>query len=345
VILESRVNGRRSIVLENAAARLVIDLLGGSFVDFHLIDQKLNPLVWNNAGDSHEPRQMSHFLCLDRWGYPSPAEAANGMPYHGEAGLVEWQVLATAGKPPGRSVQMSAELPLAGLVIHRTILFHTDEPSFTVTEQVINANALGCVFNMVQHPSIGPPFLDERTVVDCNAGVGFVIAEARPDPEQRSFRWPNARASDGRIVDMRRLLENEDPNVVAYVVDGPFGWTTAVNPAHELLIGYWWKTADYPWFNAWRRSRNGRPEARGLEFGTTGLDWPHRELVHKGAVFGRPVVAYLDAGESASRSFSCFLVRVPADYEGVGDVQLSDGHFILTERRQARPRRSTVAAA
>src|SRR5262249_11831810 len=47
---ESPVNGRRSVVLESKEARLTIDLAGGSIVDFHLGQQGLNPLQWEEPG-------------------------------------------------------------------------------------------------------------------------------------------------------------------------------------------------------------------------------------------------------------------------------------------------------
>ena len=38
------VNGRSSVVLNNKAAQLVVDVAGGSIVDFHLQNGGLNPL-------------------------------------------------------------------------------------------------------------------------------------------------------------------------------------------------------------------------------------------------------------------------------------------------------------
>jgi hypothetical protein len=315
------ISGRRSLVLENAAARLVVDLLGGSFVDFRFRDQKLNPLVWNNGGDPNQPSQMCHFLCLDRWGWPSEAEAKHGMPYHGEAGLVEWHIDEPDSPLSQTRAQLRAQLPIANLAVRRWIHFGSQDAFFTVTEAVTNLNRLGSVLNMVQHPSIGPPFLDENTLIDANAGQGFVLSNPKPNPEQRATWWPQALDRDGHSVNMRYLKDNQDPNVVAYVIDESLGWTTASNPERGLLIGYVWKTSDYPWFNAWRRSDEGKPFARGLEFGTTGLDWPQGELLRKGQIFGRPLFVHLDAGETLTKSFTCFLLRIPKDYAGVGSVR------------------------
>ena len=84
---EVMLNGRPSVVLESPAAKLVIDLGGGSIVDFHLAAGGLNPLRWIGPADQNTVlRPMAHFLCLDRWGPASEAEGRNGMPFHGEAG-------------------------------------------------------------------------------------------------------------------------------------------------------------------------------------------------------------------------------------------------------------------
>src|SRR5438445_8304999 len=117
------IDGRRTVVVESPAAILLIDLGGGSIVDFHLSPGGLNPLRWLGPGDENAAlRPMAHFLCLDRWGQPSEAELRNGMPFHGEASRVEWK---EAGTSDARSVKnvaaMSANLPMAGLEIRRSV--------------------------------------------------------------------------------------------------------------------------------------------------------------------------------------------------------------------------------
>src|SRR5215813_12198688 len=76
--------GRPTVVLDGNRAQVVVDLAGGSIVNFHLKNLNLNPLVWGDKDASTAPRAMGHFLCLDRWGPPSDAEAKNGMMFHGE---------------------------------------------------------------------------------------------------------------------------------------------------------------------------------------------------------------------------------------------------------------------
>ena len=67
-------------------------------------------------------------------------------------------------------------------------------------------------------------------------------------------------------------------------------------------------------------AENGKPAARGLEFGTTGLHQPFPVLVKKGTILGRPLYAFLDAGESQTRSYWMFLTRVTASFSGASNV-------------------------
>jgi hypothetical protein len=332
------IKGRRSLVLDGRAAQLVVDIAGGSIGDFHLGSSGLNPLQWEEKGGLTAPRPMGHFLCLDRWGAPSKEEQKNGMPFHGEAARVEWLVLRDAVSNGGKvRAEMAATLPMAGLRINRHIELSVSNALFVVREEIINLNKLGRLFNMVQHATIGPPFLDEQTVVDANARRGFMQSSPLPNPEEPAVNWPEARR-DGQAVDIRFLTNNHDPNVVSYVIDEEYGWATASNPVQGLLIGYLWKRAEYPWFNAWRHVEKGKPFARGLEFGTTGLHQPFPLLVVKGRIFGRPLYEYLDAGETVSKTYACFLFKIPKDYQGVSRLTYAGNRLILHERGAAAER-------
>jgi hypothetical protein len=324
---------RPALVLDGQAASLSIALAGGVLTDFHLAGDPVNPL-----------RGMGHFLCLDRWGQPSDAEAKNGMPFHGEAAKVEWRVSRRPERTSGAiEAEMVAELPLAGLAVQRTIRLLGTAPLVLVREQVTNRNKLGRIFNMVQHPTIGPPFLDGETRVDAGAERGFMQGSPLPDPERPEVRWPEA-LYQGRRVDLRRLTDDPNPNVVSYTVPGRYGWTTACAPEQQRLLGYLWLAADYPWFNAWRHVEDGKPALRGLEFGTTGLHQPFPVLVAKGRIFDLPLYTYLDAGESRTRAYAAFLLRTPAGFAGVDGVTYEAGKLVVRERAGDRRKLSLDAA-
>lgn len=337
---------RPSLVLKGSAATVVLDLSGGSIGRFQRNDHDLNPLSWNPPGPGDRGiRGFGHFLCLDRWGPPSEAEGARGMPYHGEASQVPW----TAGSPVvdlAGAIEgvMSARLPKAGLSIRRTVRLSRDQAVFRVREEITNENALGRLLNAVQHPTVGGAFLDETTRVDCNGRRGFAQGSPMPDPEKPSSYWPRAFNRDGQAVDLRQLVGDPEPAVASFAIDDEYGWVTAGTPKHRLLLGYLWRTRDYPWVSLWRDARNGKPAARGLEFGTTGLHQPFPVLVQKGRIWDQPLYLYLDAGERTTRSYTAFLLEIPPDFAGVESITIDKGTLVLRERRTSQPRTWTLPA-
>ena len=326
--------GRKLIHLESETARVTVDLGGGSIIDFHLIDQRLNPLTWNHPEEETlEPRGMGHFVCFDRLGNPSPREIENGMPFHGEASHVEWQVLSPPVKRDGNiTAEMSCELPLAGMRLKRTMCLDEDNAVLTIREEATNTNKLGRVYNIVQHPSLGAPFLDESILIDCNAVKGFWTGNPMPYVEEPSVYWPHI-VYGGKLVDLRCFTDNDEPSVVSFVCPegDEYGWVTACNPERGLLLGYHWKLSDYPWIRIWRRNRDGKPLARGIEFGTTPLPLPFSDILAKGKIFGRPVYEYIDAGENTVKSYTAFLVRIPDNYRGVNDIVSTEDKLTLKE--------------
>jgi len=336
--------GRKSLVLENGAVRLAMDLAGGSLGEFRFLDGELNPLRWATPKVGATNIQgFGHFLCLDRWGPPSAAEGAQGMPYHGEAAHVVWSILRGPAEEHGFiEAETSARLPKAGLSVRRTLRLSQHAAACAVLEEITNENPLGRIFNAVQHPTIGPPFLDATTLVDCNGRRGFAQGGTLPSPEEPSFFWPQALNQDGQSVNMRRLAADPNPNVVSYVIESNFGWVTAAAPRQRLLIGYVWKTADYPWVSLWRDVRDGQPSARGLEFGTTGLHQPFGVLVKKARIWERPLFEHLDAGQAVTKSYLMFLCRIPEDFEGVESLEATPGRLRLHERGRSAARDLTV---
>ncbi|MCE5250282.1 hypothetical protein LLG96_08685 [bacterium] len=342
---ETGIEGRKQVALKGKAAFVGVDIAGGSIVDFHLIQQGLNPLNWNypEKGDL-KPRTMGHFICFDRWGQPSDQEFKNGMPFHGEAAQVEWKVLSQPRKTDNTiTAVMLCELPMGGMTLKRTLSLYENAPVLMVKEEITNVNKLGRVYNIVQHPSIAPPFLDESVLVDCNASRGYMQESPWPNPEEPVIYWP-AIAYKGKLVDLRRLADDHNPAVTSFVFADSldYGWVTACNPGKRLMIGYIWKLSEYPWLNIWRNSPEGKPAARGLEFGTTGLHKPFGDMLAKEKIFGRPIYEYCDAGQTITKSYVAFITEIPSDYKGSGAVSYIADSIVIQERESTRARDITI---
>ena len=338
--LSSGDESRPIVKMESGKAELVIDLGGGSISEYRLKSHDLNPLQWDSLSFSPtpdedppmHPRSMGHFLCLDRWGSVSDAEKALGMHQHGEAAQVWWAVSHEMKSATGKlNARVKAQLPMAGINVERSVHMHQESAVVVVEEFVTNENSIGRIYNIVQHPTIGPPFLSESTIVDSNASRGFMQERPMPNPEDPEVQWPKALQLDGTEVDLRFLGGDHTPAVASFIIEDEYAWVTATSPETGLLLGYIWKTSDYPWLNIWRHVRDGKPFARGLEFGTSGLHKPGHDLVAKGRIFDEALYRYIDADETQSFKYAMFLCEVPEDFGGVKSVRYADSQIIVTE--------------
>jgi len=335
---------RETVTLENSTAMVMIDLGGGSITDFHLKSVPVNPLLWNQSAAGSEPRTMGHFICFDRWGPPSDTEAENGMPFHGEAAKVHWKLLTKPQKRNGTIyAQTKCQLPMAGLTFTRHIYLDDERPVFEVTEEITNTRELGRIYNLVQHVTIAPPFLTESTIISADPGPGFSQEGKMPNPEDLAVTWP-ATQYKGEEIDLTHLRSPAGPSVVSFALKNSeeYAWVTAANPDQQCLIGYFWRTEQYPWLNMWRNTRAGQPAAFGMEFGTTGLHKPFKSLVEKRQIFENQLFEYIDAAETIEKSYTGFLTKLPRNFKGVADIEFSEDKIILVEDNPRKPRRITV---
>ena len=339
------------LVLETRSSRVTVARAGGGLIEFRLRDHELNPLNWRITPDleppvaAGKPYLQGHFLCLDRWGPPTEAEQKQGMPFHGEAPRVMWQV---QDKPEQRDgsvfARMGCRLPLAGLKVQRALSLGGS--ALLVKEHVTNINPRGRIYNWVQHPSIAPPFLENETLVDSNAQRGFSQESPIPTGQQEASEWPAVQIKSQQ-VNLRRFVDDgEDGHDVSSFVfsdTAMLGWVTASNQKAGLLIGYVWKTDDYPWLNIWRYRHDGKVAARGLEFGTTGYHQPFPALVREQSILGRSLFEYIDTGETITKSYVVFMTKLPADFLGVARLQYQDQAIRILERGNNDPRHLVVA--
>ena len=338
------------ITLQNKAVRCRIDPAGGGIVEFRFKDNSVNPLNWRSTPEE-DPEQkkdgivlQGHFLCLDRWGAPSAAEQKQGVPFHGEAPRVMWSTKSHAANRRHLRVSMECVLPLAQLSCKREVYFGGGKGSGSVMrilETVTNTGKLGRILNIVQHPSIAPPFLDESTLVDSNADLGFLQMDdgSIPSSKKKAYAWPNI-VIKNKKHDLRRFRNDvpsgHDVSSFRFKKKQRNGWVTACNPKQGILLGYVWTTKDYPWLNIWRYIADGKVQARGLEFGTTGLHQPFEVLLKRRRALKRPLYEYLDAGQRQQKQYYMFLAKVPADFKGVGKLTTTPDRFTLTERNSTR---------
>lgn len=341
-------NGQNTVTLGSKdKAQLTIDLNGGAFTDFRLNEKSPNPFSWNiplnempeNNKKGDAPFQ-GHFLCLGRWGAPTDGEIKAGVPHNGQAGNQPWEVI---GHSDNSYLHIYSKAPLDGIDANRKIYFDDNNAVFKVTDHIKSTVSIGRVFNIVQHATIGSPFLSASTITDSNADRGFMQHLSYPDPHRYEYVWPEGVVDiSGTKIDLT-AGDTEISYVSTHLFSDKTGWITAANPDNGLLIGYIWNTDDYPWLNVWHEMKDGTPWAKGLEFGTTGIGRSYQDLLSSDTRFhGENSFFFLDAGEEFEKSFICFMTQIPDDFKGVGEISMENGQIILYEKNSAKERKITV---
>jgi len=314
----------QNVTLENESTKLKIDLLGGKIREFFLKNIAINPI--------HS--EYGHFICFDRWGPSSVADQAKGIPWHGEASYVTWKIdQAPVEKDSHIYSEMSCQLPKVKLSLKRKIWLDKNAAVVKVVEEVTNQNNVTKIFNLVQHATIGPPFLDSTTIVDTKVIKGFSQAGTIPPAENETIGWPKAKL-EGFQNDLRYLTGmGPEQLVLSYTLDQnkQYGWVSAINASKGLLIGYIWPIKESPWLNLWLSQYGHIPGARGLEFGTTGLHQPFDVIESIDSIFSQQLSEHIAPNETISKSYIAFLAAIPNDYKGVEEITYQDNKIKIVE--------------
>jgi hypothetical protein len=322
----------QTVLMDNGLVEMDISLSGGIITRMQLHPLEVNPI--------HE---YGHFICFDRWGPSSKEDKELGIPFHGNGSKVEWTLLQEPQLQDGMLIsELSCLLPVVNLGMRRNLSLGMGSSVFRVSEEITNHNSGPKVFNVVQHPTLGRPFLDESTVVDTEVDSGYSQRGPLPPGPDDVIGWPVA-VFEGDTADMRYLGADHElqSSVLSYKLNEAtdYRWVSAVNPSLKLLVGYLWPSGDYPWLNLWQQKKDGEAFARGLEFGTTGLHktWP--EVLDMDSIFGKRLYHELEAGESLVLRYYAFMAVVPDNYRGVTSVILVNDTILIEEYGSERDRR------
>jgi hypothetical protein len=327
--LNSEKSNHKSLVsIQNETCSLTLDLNGGAITDFHLTPNKVNPLSFaftkdqmpenNKAGAPYQ----GHFLCLGRWGEPSAGEIKAGLPNHGQIANIPWNQVETNHDT---ILEMQTSGKLEGLSVERKIVLDQHEAIFIVKENVMNVNPLGRLFSMVQHPTLAAPFLDNQIIVNTNASIGFDQQDYQ-DIANHTIQWHNDSIAWDNSTRRNHFIDRTDI-VRSFQVDAnsSYGWITAYSPSSNILIGYIWPRADYPWVHIWENVKDGNLIYMGLEFGDTAIHQPFNEILKTAVnLFGESTVGFIDAGETIEKKYISFIAEPELEFNGITDVVIEN---------------------
>ena len=345
--------GRAAWTLETEFLRITLLQCGGHVAEIVLQKgERVNPL-WIQSrptidsdtydpaihgafyGTNPESRLLSglagHNLCFPFWGNPSPAEFAAGMTFHGETNIRRWQLVGE----DRHSITIEVELPECAMKMRRQ--FHCNGYALHCECEAINLSSWDRPFAWCEHVTIGPPFLESDAVrFDASLNKGFVTG----DDNGPSLMWPLGlgRPPESRNFDLSTFSNNSHHDLVnSFLVDTSreLGFFTAFQRRFDLLFGYAFPRADFPWLNVWENNEE-QLQARGMEFSNTPHHGTMKTLISSSHVWGVPAYEWLDALSSVRKRFTVFLCPVPRDFCGTADLRLLGDALAITEQSTAR---------
>jgi hypothetical protein len=344
--------GQPGLVLGNSALELTVLPRGATFARLVLADdqEKLSPL-WNPIRMAREAGEknvfdsaLGHFICVDGFGPVSPEEEAAGLPGHGEAHQMPFEVKFYSKEGRSTTLTLSTKLPLTQEMFSRTIRMVDGEDVIYVQSELESLLAFDRPVFWAEHATIGSPFLEAGvTVVDMSARR----AKTRPYqpekgelphrlPSDKEFTWPEAPGLHTRKIDLRAApVEPNSGDHTTCLMDPArkLVFVTALHPGKRLVLGYLFRPQEYPWTQNWEYYPRSKKLARGMEFSTQPFDVPRREVVQLNSLFSTPVYRWLRARTKIESRFLMFYAHTPEGFSKVDDVRLENGKVIIEDHK------------
>jgi hypothetical protein len=332
------IDGRAVLVLANDRLSLSLRAVGGAMVRLVMKEDssELNPFDG-----------LGHFVCVDGFGPVSKEEEAAGLPGHGEAHRVPWDVVSSGKENGELTVQFTAALPLVQETFRRTLRMIDGESVVYIDSELESLLAFDRPINWGEHATISGAFLEPgKTITDMSATRAMTrsyVSEAVDPPDHhnladfKEFTWPMAPTVSGAPVDMR-----VSP-VISPVMDQTtslmdrsrrLAYVTALHPARQAILGYIFRREDYPWIQIWDSyPGGGRRSYRGMEFAVQPFDLPRREVIQTNSMFETPTYRWLPAASKVTSSFIMFYARSPEGFSQVDNVVLENGAITIEDRK------------
>jgi hypothetical protein len=289
---------------------------------------------------------LGHFVCVDGFGPVSKEEEAAGLPGHGEAHRVPWDVVSSAKESGELTVQFTAALPLVQETFRRTLRLIDGESVVYIDSELESLLAFDRPINWGEHATISGPFLEQgKTITDMSATRAMTrsyVSEAVDPPDNHNladsneFTWPMAPTVGGALVDMRVspvISPVMDQTTSLMDPSRRLAYVTALHPGRRAILGYLFRREDYPWIQIWDSyPGGGRRSYRGMEFAVQPFDLPRRDVIQTNSMFETPTYRWLPAKSKITSSFIMFYTRTPEGFSRVDDVVLENGTITIYDR-------------
>ena len=334
---EVTIGGRPARLFSNDKLTLAVRSVGGTMTQLLMRDdpEQLNPL-----------QGLGHFVCVDGFGPVSQEERAAGLPGHGEAHRVAWNLVSADTKDGTLTAAFTATLPIVQETFRRTFRMVDGESVIYVDSELESLLGFDRPINWAEHATLGGPFLEQgKTVTEMSATRSMTRSyesEAVDPPDHhnladfKEFTWPMAPTATGGLVDVRiapTVTPVMDQTTSLMDPARRLVFVTAFHPGKQALFGYVFRRDEYPWTQIWDSyPGGGRGSSRGLEFSAQPFDLPRREVIQTNSMFDTPTYRWLPAKSTIGSKFLMFYTRTPGGFSKVDEVVLEGGRLTIEDR-------------
>ncbi len=358
-------NDRQAYRLSNAKLELTVLLGAGHIADVRLRGSPVN-VLWESPWPTIEPQTFSsrehaalygdgpvgRFLCgytghavaLGYFGRPSPEEAKQGLPLHGEAANSKWKVVSAVADDESATLVMDVTLPVYHLHFRREISLQRETFTACITEIVTNLSGDAVEFQWVQHAAFGEPFFTNGEATLFVSGTRGVTWPAGYEGRELlasgvEYRWPHAPSIDGEPINLSQAFVRDGTGFVASLVavaDHQSAFVGVHNRRHRLVAGYCFDPRLFPWIVLWEENRardyapwNKRTRVRGVEFGTSPMPLGLAHAREMRRLFDTPVLSFIPAKSCLQAQYDLFLHAVPFQWTQIKDVHQTEDTLVV----------------
>ncbi len=176
-----------------------------------------------------------------------------------------------------------------------------------------------------QHATLGAPFIERGTTEIRTTGTRSRTLSGI------EFDWPWLPEASGGKRDLQTFNSaRSSGGYTAHLLnrESPEAWFFAYSPRTQVVIGYVWKTADFPWLGIWEEneSRAGKPwnnrtTTLGMEFGVSPIPESRKEMIDRSKLFGVPCYRWIPAKSKVSIEYHCAIGQASAIPESLKEFE------------------------
>lgn len=285
-------------ILQNSMLSLSYSERGGVLSEVTHMNSSVNPLSFQLPRPDHpDSFYKGHFICAPRWGDPTIGEKEAGAIKHGDIGTQLWKI----ERKSDTELFMTGSSQTDQLMVKRSVYLPADSSVCTVTETLTNTSSVFRPINLVQHPTLAAPFLDQDTCVFSNGQPILFPDGAKP------------------VESIYSLMLNPKET----------GWIVAIDKKSGLLFGYCWSAKHFQWIHHWIHEDGNKIVYRGLEFGTAALhiSWEDLKQFHNWEFQQHPACFFLDSLASRTVQYFLFMTTMPEEGKTVDQVEICNDHL------------------